>query len=67
MENDPTVALFFDGPEPVSNKLYIYRKLPHTIYESLIFPPILAIFELVHDINKTNILTKFHDRDKSVT
>ncbi|KAH3712584.1 hypothetical protein DPMN_072334 [Dreissena polymorpha] len=25
--------------------------------ESHIFPPILTIFELVHDINKTNILT----------
>ncbi|KAH3844494.1 hypothetical protein DPMN_086752 [Dreissena polymorpha] len=29
-----------------------------------IFPPILTIFELVHDINETNILTKFHDREK---
>ncbi|KAH3738950.1 hypothetical protein DPMN_045594 [Dreissena polymorpha] len=28
------------------------------------FPPILTIFELVHEINKTNILTKFHDREK---
>ncbi|KAH3804112.1 hypothetical protein DPMN_132393 [Dreissena polymorpha] len=29
-----------------------------------IFPPILTLFELVHEINKTNILTKFHDREK---
>ncbi|KAH3804533.1 hypothetical protein DPMN_132820 [Dreissena polymorpha] len=31
--------------------------------ESHIFPPILTIFKLVHDINKTNILIKFHDRE----
>ncbi|KAH3864716.1 hypothetical protein DPMN_027741 [Dreissena polymorpha] len=26
-----------------------------------VFPPIWTIFELVRDINKTNVLTKFHD------
>ncbi|KAH3721184.1 hypothetical protein DPMN_064103 [Dreissena polymorpha] len=26
-----------------------------------VFSPILTIFELVRDINKTNVLTKFHD------
>ncbi|KAH3821137.1 hypothetical protein DPMN_122897, partial [Dreissena polymorpha] len=26
-----------------------------------VFPPIWTIFELVRDINKTNVLNKFHD------
>ncbi|KAH3894501.1 hypothetical protein DPMN_018658 [Dreissena polymorpha] len=54
------VAMFFYGPEPVSNKIiHIEKTAP--LPESHIFQPILTIFELVHDINKTNILTKFHD------
>ncbi|KAH3805363.1 hypothetical protein DPMN_133666 [Dreissena polymorpha] len=40
---------------------YTYRE---NCPESHIFPPILTIFDLVHDINKTNILIKFHDREK---
>ncbi|KAH3857346.1 hypothetical protein DPMN_099953 [Dreissena polymorpha] len=42
--------------------IHIEKTAPHP--ESHTFPPILTIFELVHDINKTNILTKFHDREK---
>ncbi|KAH3701743.1 hypothetical protein DPMN_076737 [Dreissena polymorpha] len=42
--------------------IHIKKTAPHP--EIHIFPPILTIFELVHDINKTNILTKFHDREK---
>ncbi|KAH3826192.1 hypothetical protein DPMN_128088 [Dreissena polymorpha] len=41
--------------------IHLEKTAPHP--ESHIFPPILTIFELVHDINKTNILTKFHDRE----
>ncbi len=54
------VAMFFDGLGPVSNKI-IHTEKTAPLPESHIFQPILTIFELVHDINKTNILTKFHD------
>ncbi|KAH3781130.1 hypothetical protein DPMN_158955 [Dreissena polymorpha] len=40
-----------------------YDYWPGPLYKPF-FPPILTIFELVHEINKTNILTKFHDREK---
>ncbi|KAH3794855.1 hypothetical protein DPMN_148393 [Dreissena polymorpha] len=39
--------------------IYIWGKKHCTL--SAFFSPILTIFKLVRDINKTNILTKFHD------
>ncbi|KAH3862009.1 hypothetical protein DPMN_024963 [Dreissena polymorpha] len=55
----PPCGHFF--PPPISTNFELKTAPPS---ESTIFPPILTIFELVHDINKTNILTKFHDGEK---
>ncbi|KAH3816222.1 hypothetical protein DPMN_117734 [Dreissena polymorpha] len=50
------------GTKSLKQTIHIEKTAPHP--ESHIFPPILTIFELVHDLHKTNILTKFHDREK---
>ncbi|KAH3825003.1 hypothetical protein DPMN_126865 [Dreissena polymorpha] len=48
--------MFFDSQNKFrTNYIYIEKTAPPP--KSHIFPPILTIFELVHEINKTNILT----------
>ncbi|KAH3729398.1 hypothetical protein DPMN_055366 [Dreissena polymorpha] len=39
--------------------IHIEKNAPHT--GSHVFSPIPTIFKLVRDINKTNVLTNFHD------
>ncbi|KAH3741724.1 hypothetical protein DPMN_048449 [Dreissena polymorpha] len=41
--------------------LYTYRENYSANGGHVFFSPIWAIFKLVRDINKTNVLTKFHD------
>ncbi|KAH3773529.1 hypothetical protein DPMN_118803 [Dreissena polymorpha] len=48
--------MFFDSQNQFQTN-YIYREKTAPPPKSHIFPPILTIFELVHEINKTNILT----------
>ncbi|KAH3746768.1 hypothetical protein DPMN_181184 [Dreissena polymorpha] len=39
--------------------IHIEKNAPST--GSHVFPPIWTVFELIRDINKTNVLTNFHD------
>ncbi|KAH3805035.1 hypothetical protein DPMN_133329 [Dreissena polymorpha] len=52
----PRWPCFLTARTSFKQTIYIERKLPHPL-KAIFFPPILTIFELVHEINKTNILT----------